>query len=35
MLDLHEDVVAEVGARLSLREPNRLAVETLAAEVSQ
>lgn len=34
-LDLHDDVVAEVAARLDLREPNRLAVETLAAEVSQ
>ncbi len=34
-LDLHDDVVADVAARLDLREPNRLAVETLAAEVSQ
>jgi type III restriction enzyme len=34
-LDLQEEVVAEVASRLDLREPNRLAVETLAAEVSQ
>ena len=34
-LDLHEDVLADVASRLDLREPNRLAVETLAAEVSQ
>ena len=34
-LELHEDVVAELAARLDLREPNRLAVETLAAELSQ
>src|SRR5664279_6188078 len=34
-LDPHEDIVAEVAARLDLREPNRLAVETLAAELSQ
>jgi len=34
-LDVHADVVAEVAARLDLREPNRLAVETIAAEVSQ
>lgn len=34
-LDLHEDVIAEVAARLELREPNREAVQTLAAELSQ
>jgi type III restriction enzyme len=28
-------VVAEIASRLDLREPNRLAVETIAAEVSQ
>jgi type III restriction enzyme len=35
VLDPHEDIVAELAARLDLREPNRLAVETLAAELSQ
>ncbi len=35
MLNLHDDIVADVASRLDLREPNRLAVETLAAEVSQ
>ena len=37
MTDLHlfEDVVSEIAARLDLREPNREAVQTLAAEVSQ
>jgi len=34
-LNIHSDVVAEIAARLDLREPNRLAVETIAAEVSQ
>ncbi|WP_298795643.1 DEAD/DEAH box helicase family protein [uncultured Pseudonocardia sp.] len=34
-LDLHEDIVAEVAARLDLRDPNREAVQTLAAELSQ
>lgn len=34
-LDIHSDVVAEIAARLDLREPNRLAVETISAEVSQ
>ncbi|RBY87442.1 DEAD/DEAH box helicase [Blastococcus sp. TF02A-26] len=34
-LELHEDVIAEVAARLALREPNKLAVETLDAELSQ
>ncbi|MGB6223907.1 MAG: DEAD/DEAH box helicase family protein [Pseudonocardiaceae bacterium] len=34
-LDLHEDIVEEVAARLDLREPNREAVQTLAAEISQ
>lgn len=34
-LEIHSDVVAEVAARLDLREPNRLAVETIDAEVSQ
>lgn len=32
---LHEDSIAEIAARLDLREPNREAVQTLAAEVSQ
>jgi type III restriction enzyme len=34
-LDLHEDIVEEIAARLDLREPNREAVQTLAAEISQ
>src|SRR4051812_37694706 len=34
-LELHQDVIADVASRLELREPNRLAVETLAAELSQ
>jgi len=34
-LNLHEDTVAEIAARLDLREPNREAVQTLTAEVSQ
>jgi type III restriction enzyme len=34
-LQLFEDVIAEIAARLDLRDPNREAVETLAAEVSQ
>jgi type III restriction enzyme len=34
-LQLFEDVIAEIASRLDLREPNREAVETLAAEVSQ
>lgn len=34
-LDIHEDVVQEVAARLDLREPNRDAVQSLIAEVSQ
>jgi type III restriction enzyme len=34
-VELHEDTVAEIAARLDLREPNREAVQTLAAEVSQ
>jgi type III restriction enzyme len=34
-LELHEDLIAEIAARLDLREPNRDAVLTLAAEVSQ
>lgn len=34
-LDLHEDIVEEVAARLDLREPNREAVQTLVAEISQ
>lgn len=34
-LEPHDDIVAEVSARLDLREPNRLAIETLAAELSQ
>src|SRR5947209_10701465 len=32
---LFEDAIAEIAARLDLREPNREAVRTLAAEVSQ
>lgn len=35
VLDLHADAIAEISARLDLREPNREAVETIAAEVSQ
>ena len=34
-LELFEDAVAEIAARLDLREPNADAVRTLAAEVSQ
>lgn len=34
-LDIHSEVVAEIAARLDLREPNRLAVETISAEISQ
>jgi type III restriction enzyme len=34
-LQLFEDVIAEIAARLDLREPNKDAVETVAAEVSQ
>jgi type III restriction enzyme len=34
-LRLFEDAVAEIAARLDLRDPNRDAVQTLAAEVSQ
>ncbi len=34
-LNLHEDVIAEIAARLDLREPNREAIQSLAAEVSQ
>ena len=34
-LQLFEDVIAEIAARLDLRDPNRDAVQTLAAEVSQ
>jgi type III restriction enzyme len=34
-LQLSEDAIAEIASRLDLREPNRAAVETLAAEVSQ
>ena len=34
-LHLYEDAIAEIAARLDLREPNREAVQTLAAEVSQ
>ena len=34
-LQLFEDAVAEIAARLDLREPNTEAVQTLAAEVSQ
>lgn len=34
-LRLFEDAIAEIAARLDLREPNREAVQTLAAEVSQ
>lgn len=35
LLELHEDTIAEIAARLNLRDPNREAVQTLAAEVSQ
>jgi type III restriction enzyme len=34
-LQLNEDVIAEIAARLDLRDPNREAIQTLAAEVSQ
>jgi type III restriction enzyme len=34
-LELFDDTIAEIAARLDLREPNREAVQTLAAEVSQ
>ncbi|MHB1988273.1 MAG: DEAD/DEAH box helicase [Acidimicrobiales bacterium] len=34
-LQIFEDAIAEISARLDLREPNREAVQTLAAEVSQ
>lgn len=34
-LRLYRDIVAEVAARLDLREPNQDAVQTLAAEISQ
>src|SRR5664280_2371553 len=34
-LDLHDDIVDEISARLDLREPNRLALQTLDAEISQ
>lgn len=34
-LQLFDDAIAEIAARLDLREPNREAVQTLAAEVSQ
>src|SRR3954452_17791079 len=34
-LDLHEDVIDELAARLELRPPNHEAVLTIAAEVSQ
>ena len=32
---MNEDVIAEITARLDLRDPNREAIQTLAAEVSQ
>ena len=34
-LQLFEDAVAEIAARLDLRDPNREAVQTVAAEISQ
>lgn len=34
-LQIFEDAIAEIAARLDLRDPNRDAVQTLAAEVSQ
>ena len=34
-LQLDEDLIAEIAARLDLRDPNRDAVQTLAAETSQ
>lgn len=34
-LQLFEDVIAEIAARLDLREPNKEAVQTIAAEISQ
>lgn len=34
-LHLFEDTIAEIAARLDLRDPNREAVQTIAAEISQ
>ena len=34
-LALYDDVIAEIAARLDLREPNREAVQTINAAVSQ
>jgi type III restriction enzyme len=34
-LKLYEDLIAEIAARLDLRDPNREAIQTIAAEVSQ
>jgi type III restriction enzyme len=34
-LELYEDAIAEISARLDLRNPNREALQTLSAEVSQ
>lgn len=34
-LQLNEDIIAEIASRLDLRDPNRDAIQTLAAEVSQ
>lgn len=34
-LQLFDDIIADIASRLELREPNREAVSTLAAEVSQ
>jgi type III restriction enzyme len=34
-VNLHEETIAEIAARLDLRDPNREALQTLAAEVSQ
>lgn len=35
LLQLAEDTIAEIAARLDLREPNRVAVQSIAAAVSQ
>jgi type III restriction enzyme len=34
-LDVHSDIVAEIAARLDLREPNRLAVETVSFDIAR
>ena len=34
-LEIFEDAIAEIAARLDLREPNREAIRTINAAVSQ